>query len=127
MPLADTPAVQDHVVTRLEVGILGRDHLADEVDAWDHGEAAHHRKLSGNGEPVFVVDGGMTDADDDVALHQVGERQVADFDELMLFRVAVDDEGFEGFCCGHTASCPRLHGAATRKPQPYAGSAAGTS
>ena len=45
---------------------------AGEIDAGDHREAAHHRRLAGDGEAVLVVDAGIFDADGDVAVHQIG-------------------------------------------------------
>ena len=55
-----------------QAGWLDDFHGAGEIDAGDHREAAHHRRLAGDGEAVLVVDGGIFDADGDVAVHQIG-------------------------------------------------------
>jgi hypothetical protein len=72
MGFAQAPAIEDDLVAGLPVRVGRRFHLACEIDAGDHREAAHHRHLAGDGEAVLVVDGGPGNADGDVAVHQVG-------------------------------------------------------
>ena len=56
MGLAAAPAVEDDLVAGLPVRMAGGFHRAGEIDAGDHREAAHHRRLAGDGEAVLVVD-----------------------------------------------------------------------
>jgi hypothetical protein len=72
MGLAASPAVEDDLVARPPGRVAGRFHRAGKIDAGDHREAAHYRRLAGDGEPVFVVECGIFDADGDVAVHQIG-------------------------------------------------------
>jgi hypothetical protein len=43
---------------------------AGEIDAGDHREATHHRRLAGQREAVLVVQRRPFDTDGDVAVHQ---------------------------------------------------------
>src|SRR6185503_19879648 len=76
MRLAHTPAVQDYRIAGLELGMGGRDHLAGEIDARDHRPTADDRRLGGNRQAILVVDGGVADAHEDIALHQVALAQL---------------------------------------------------
>ena len=71
MRLAAAPAVEDDLVARLPAGVAGRFDRAGEVDAGDHREPAHNRRLAGDREAVLVIDRGIFDADGDVAVHQI--------------------------------------------------------
>jgi RNA polymerase sigma-70 factor (ECF subfamily) len=52
--------------------VAGGFHRAGEIDAGDHREAAHYRRLAGDGEAILVVDAGIVDPDGYIAVHQVG-------------------------------------------------------
>jgi hypothetical protein len=83
-----------------------RFHNAGEIDASDHREAPHHRRLAGDGEAVFVIQRRIFDADGDVAVHQIFPVEIGKRDRLAGFRF-VDDDGFES---GHSYNlmCSRL-------------------
>ncbi len=70
---------------------------AGKIDARDHREAAHHRRLAGDGETVLVVDGGIFDADGDVAVHQILLVEILQRDGLTRLGL-LDDDGLE---CRH--------------------------
>jgi hypothetical protein len=78
MGLAAAPAVEDDLVARLPGGIVRRLHGAGEIDAGDHGKAAHHGRLAGERESVLVVERGIVDGDGDVALHQISLVEVGE-------------------------------------------------
>jgi len=40
-------------------------------DAGDHGKAAHHRRLAGDGKTVLVIERRPLGADRDVAIHEI--------------------------------------------------------
>ena len=71
MGLTDAPAVEHHLIARLELGIGRTDDGAGEVDAGDHRPASDHGRLAGEREPVLIVNGCMAYRDGDVPLHQV--------------------------------------------------------
>ena len=76
MRLTHTPAVQDYRIAGLELGMGGRDHLAGEIDARDHRPTSDDRRLGGDRQAILVVDGGVADAHEDIALHQVALAQL---------------------------------------------------
>ena len=92
MHLTHAPAVEDHLVARLESGMAGGGHRAGQIDARDHREAPHHRQFAGDGKPVLVVDGRIVDGNVDIAVHQVGRRQLRHGDRLRLRRLVTGDE-----------------------------------
>jgi hypothetical protein len=104
MRLAHPPAVEDHLVPGLEFQAVGGGHHAGEVDARDHREAAHHRQLAGDGQPVLVVDGGVRDPHQNVAVHEVADGEIANADALLLLGVAIDDQRLEFLRSGHPDS-----------------------
>ena len=55
MGLAQAPAVEDDLVAGLPGGMRRGFDRAGEIDAGDHREAAHHRRLAGDRKPVLVV------------------------------------------------------------------------
>ena len=67
---------------------------AGQIDAEHHRKAADHRRLARKREPVLVVDGGMADADDDVAVHQFRFLHRGEADVLPGFGL-VRPHGFE--------------------------------
>jgi hypothetical protein len=79
-------------------------HHADEVDAGDHREAPHHRRLAAHRETVLVIDGGPLDAHRHVAVHQFAFVEV---DEL---------RGLTGFGLVDTDCPERAH---AKAPDPY--------
>src|SRR5262249_55567444 len=71
MRLAQAPAVEDHLIARFPFGMARGLDRARKVDAGDHWESPHDRRLTGDGEAVLVVERRPFDADRDVALHEV--------------------------------------------------------
>src|SRR5262245_30052287 len=65
------PAVEDHLVAGLELGMAGGSDGAGEVDAGNHRPAPDDRRLAGESERILVVERRMADPDGDIALHQV--------------------------------------------------------
>src|SRR5437660_1333068 len=72
MGLAHAPAGADDLVARLPLRMRGLLDGARKVDAGDHREATHHRRLAGEREAVLVVQRRPFHAHGDVALHQLG-------------------------------------------------------
>src|SRR4029077_13568550 len=95
MSLAEPPAVEDYLVAGLPARMGGRLHRAGEIDAGDHGKAAHHRRLAGEREPILVVQRRIFHADGDVALHQFPLVEIGEPDGLAGFRL-VDNDRLEG-------------------------------
>jgi hypothetical protein len=71
MRLARTPTVEDHLICDREIGMRGGHHGAGEVDARDHRPTANDGCLSRKRQAVLVVDGGMADTHENVAIHQI--------------------------------------------------------
>ncbi|MGY3465365.1 hypothetical protein ACVW0I_002236 [Bradyrhizobium sp. LM6.11] len=63
--------VQTTLSPRLPLRMRGLLDRAGEIDAGDHREAAHHRRLAGEREAVLVVQRRPFHANGDVALHQL--------------------------------------------------------
>jgi hypothetical protein len=80
--LAAPPPVQDDAVSGFPRRVIAALHDAGEVDARDHRVPARDRRASGEGEPVLVVDRGVRDADEHVAVHELRVVDVADADDL---------------------------------------------
>src|SRR5258708_28868195 len=97
MGLAHAPAVADDLVSGLPLRMRGLFDGAGEVDAGDHREAAHHRRLAGDGKAVLVVQRRPLDGDGDVALHQFGFVELRQRRSGAFFRL-VDPDGLE---CSH--------------------------
>ena len=72
MSLTHTPAGADHLVAGLPLRMRRLLDGAREVDACDHREAPHDRRLAGDGKAILVVQRGPFDPHGDVALHQFG-------------------------------------------------------
>ena len=72
MGLAHAPAVADHLVAGLPLRMRGLFDGAGEIDAGDHRETPHHRRLAGDGKAILVVQRRPFDRDGDVAFHQFG-------------------------------------------------------
>ena len=64
---------------------------AGEVDAGDHRETPHHRRLAGDREAVLVVERRPFDANGDVALHQLGFVELRERGGGALFRLVDPD------------------------------------
>src|SRR5437763_10527628 len=67
---------------------------AGEIDAWNHWEAAHHRRLPGDGQPILIIEGRPLDGHGDVAVHQVGFIEIGETNLRTDFRF-LDDDRFE--------------------------------
>ena len=94
MGFAQAPAIEDDLVAWFPVRMRRRFHRTGEVDAGDHREAAHHRRLAGDGEAVLVIHRRIFDPDGDVAVHQILVVEIGDPHRLAGRRL-VDDDGFE--------------------------------
>jgi hypothetical protein len=66
----------------------GLDHAA-EIDARDHGEAAHHGRLAAHREAILVIDRRPFDTDGHVAVHQFVLVEIGEADGLA--RIALVD------------------------------------
>jgi len=64
---------------------------AGKIDTGDHREAAHHRRLAGDGKTVLVIQRRPLDAHGDVALHQFGFVELCQRDSRTLFRLVDAD------------------------------------
>jgi hypothetical protein len=64
--------------------MLGRLHDAGEVDAGDHREIAHNRRLARDRQAVLVVQAGMRHRYRDVAIHQLVVRQLLEGSGLAI-------------------------------------------
>ncbi len=95
--LAATPAVEDHLVARFPVGMCGSLDGTRAVDAGDHREAAHDRRLTGDGETVFVIDRRPFGPKGDIALHQIVVVKIRECSAGAAFALG-DDDGLE---CSH--------------------------
>ena len=113
MGLAAAPAVEDDLVARLPGGMAGGFHRAGEIDAGDHREAAHHRRLAGDGKAVLVVDGRIFDADGDVAVHEVCFVEIGERGLGAALRL-LDHDRFE---CRHTPAPSIPRKALSRAPR----------
>src|SRR5262249_56478543 len=56
MRLAQAPAVEDHLIAHFPFGMARGLDRARKVDAGDHWESPHDRRLTGDGEAVLVVE-----------------------------------------------------------------------
>ena len=72
MGLAHAPAGADHLVAGLPCRVRGLLDRAGEIDACNHWETSHHRRLSGDGKTVLVVQRRPLHGNCDVAVHQLG-------------------------------------------------------
>lgn len=94
MGLAEPETVQQHLVAFAETGMLRRLDDARQIDAQDQGKAARNCGLARQREAVLVVDGGMRDANRDVAVHQFAVLHFNEADSLTGVGL-VDANGFE--------------------------------
>src|SRR5512141_1186236 len=76
MGFAETPSVEDDAVAGLVVRMARGLDDAGEIDAWDHGKTAHHRRLTGDGQSVLVIDRRVADTNGNVTIHQIAVAQV---------------------------------------------------
>ena len=64
------PAVQDYLFTDFEtIGLRGQ-HGACKIDPRDHRKPPDNGGFSGDGQSIFVIDGGMADRNRHIPLHQ---------------------------------------------------------
>ncbi len=82
MGLAAAPAVENDPVARLPFRMGRALDDAREVDPGDHGKAAHHRSFARDRKTILVVERRPSDADGDVAIHQIGRIEVGKVDLL---------------------------------------------
>ncbi len=97
--LAQTPAVDQHMVAWLEVRMARLLDRTGEIDAGNHRPAPHDRCLAGEGQAVLVVYGCMTDFNRDIAFHEVGGRDCGP----ARLRSAVPLRQQQGFIVVHNA------------------------
>ena len=72
MGLTHAPASADHVVAGFPPRMRRLLDGAREVDARDHRETPHHRRLAGDGEAILVVQRRPFDPNGNIAFHQFG-------------------------------------------------------
>ena len=77
--LAESLAVPDHAIARLEFVRRRLDDGPGEVDADDHREAANDLPAPSDGEPVFVIERGVGDVDEDIVRRKLGDVLECDF------------------------------------------------
>ena len=95
MRFAQSPAVEDHLIAALPVGVVRGLDRARKIDAGDHWESPHDRRLAGDREAVLVVERRPFDADRDVALHEVPLVEIGERGLRAALRF-VDHDRFEG-------------------------------
>ena len=71
MGLAQAPAVEDHLVAGFPLGMGRGLDGSRQIDAGNHGKAAHHRRLAGDRKTVLVIERRPLGADGDVAIHEI--------------------------------------------------------
>lgn len=69
---AEIPAVEHNAVTGFEVDAAGVQHYTSQVDARNQWERPDHWARAGEGQRVLVVQRGILDLHQHVAIHQVG-------------------------------------------------------
>ena len=77
--LADAPARQHDAVALLVVWRVGFRHRPREVDAGHHWIRPHDLVATGQRQRVLIVEGGVGDLDEHVALRQIGRLERLDF------------------------------------------------
>ncbi len=109
MGLAHAPAGADHLVAGLPLRMRRLLDGAGEVDARDHRKTPHHRRLTGDGEAILVVQRGPFDPHGDVALHQFGFVELRERRRGAFFRL-VDPDRLE--CSQHALrdACSSISG-----------------
>ena len=118
MGLAQSPAIEDDIVARRPAGMARSFHRAGEIDAGDHREAAHHRRLAGQSEAVLVIHRRPFDANGDVAVHQILLVEIGELDRLAGLRLVDHDrlERCHVVSPGHTSRSARSIKAGRRLP-----------
>ncbi len=94
MGFARAPAIQHHMVTGFEIGMVGGHDLASRINAGNHRKAPHHRGFAGNGQTILVVHSGVPHPHSDIALHQVGFSEGGQGNLLPALGLG-DDNGLE--------------------------------
>ena len=79
MALANAPAVENNFVAGFPQRGMTFLHRPRAIDTRHHRKLAHHRRLAGDGEAIFVVDGGIIDANGHIAFRQIAFVDVGDF------------------------------------------------
>ena len=80
MQFADAPAVQNHSVARLEVGVAAFCNGTREIDAGNMGVGANQLAQTLEDQAILVVQRGVVDLHQDVALGQTCQFQVFEAD-----------------------------------------------
>ena len=71
MAFAHAPAVEQYRVSGLVTGVCAVLHGARQINARHHGEFANDWHFAGNGQAVFVVQGGVANAHGHITLGQL--------------------------------------------------------
>src|SRR6185437_837452 len=100
MRLAETPAVEDDLVAGLPARMGRGFDSAGEINARDHRETPHHRRLAGDREPVLIIHRRPFHRDGDVAVHQILVVEIGEPHRLAALGL-VDDDSLE---CRHVPS-----------------------
>ena len=85
---AQVPAIEHDAVAWLEVGPAGFQHHACQIDAGNERERPDDRTLAGEGKRILVVERGVLDLYQDVAVHQVGFIEIDQFRGYAVVRLA---------------------------------------
>ena len=97
MGFSAAPPVDQHPVARLPGRMRRGFHHRRRIDARDHREPPHHRRLAGDGEPILVIHRQPFRAQRHVALHQVPLVEIGERGGGAGVLLG-DDDGLE---CGH--------------------------
>ena len=100
MGLANAPTSQHDGIALFELVRAGTLDSPGKINPRDHREAANHRRLAGDCQPVLVVDCRMGHANGNLAVHQVSfiKFRIGSDSALLAFGRSVNADGFE---CGH--------------------------
>lgn len=92
---AEAPTGQHHAVAGSVGFVLGFHDLSGHVDTGNHGPVAYHGARAGDGQTVFVVQGGIGDLDQDIPVRQVATAEVLQRVPGLAVFVAMEDQSAE--------------------------------
>ena len=69
--LSIAPTIVNETVSHFPIGMRGSQHHTGAINATDHGPLPHNGRGVGDGQRIFVIQGGVFNADFDIPLGQV--------------------------------------------------------
>ncbi len=92
MGLANAPAIEQHLVAGLVVGMVRRCDRTGEIDAGHERKTPHDRRLARHRQSVLVIDRRPLDRDGHVAIHEITLGKRRQSGGLDLGRLVAGDE-----------------------------------